>query len=184
MSGFGVRVIAGRFGGRRLKSARAPGLRPTSDRVREAVFSVLGADVEGARVLDLYAGTGALGLEALSRGAVRACLVERDRRVAAVLEANVESLGVHDAATIVRADALDYCRRMDDSTDVFDVVFCDPPYAASLEPVWRVLAPAGWWTRVCAIEHAAAAAPRVAPLGRVLDTRRWGDTAVTFVRPA
>lgn len=117
-----MRVVAGRFKGRRLAAPRGTRTRPTADRVREALFSMLG-DVGGARVLDLYAGSGALGIEALSRGAVSAVFVERDPRAVAAIERNVEPLGVE--ATVARADALRWLERAEGQ---FDLVFCDPPY--------------------------------------------------------
>jgi 16S rRNA (guanine966-N2)-methyltransferase len=117
-----VRVVAGEFKGRRLRMPRGAPTRPTSDRVREALFSML-ADVAGARVLDLYAGSGALGIEALSRGAASAVFVERDARAAATIRANLEAVGAE--AEISREDALAFVRRDRRS---YDLVFCDPPY--------------------------------------------------------
>src|ERR1700690_339661 len=101
-----MRVIAGRLGGRRLKAPKGTATRPTSDRVREALFSMLG-DIEGTNVLDLFAGTGALGIEALSRGARRATFVERDASVVRILSANLEDLEIsQEAAEVRRTDAL------------------------------------------------------------------------------
>jgi 16S rRNA (guanine966-N2)-methyltransferase len=117
-----VRVVAGRYGGRRLSAPRGTRTRPTADRVREALFSMLG-DVDGARVLDLYAGSGALGIEALSRGAGSAVFVERDPRAAAAIERNLAAVGVE--ATVARQDALRFLGRAEGQ---FDLVFCDPPY--------------------------------------------------------
>jgi 16S rRNA (guanine966-N2)-methyltransferase len=117
-----VRVVAGEFKGRRLRMPRGAPTRPTADRVREALFSML-ADVAGARVLDLYAGSGALGIEALSRGAAAAVFVERDARAAATIRANLEAVGAE--AEISREDALAFVRRDRRS---YDLVFCDPPY--------------------------------------------------------
>jgi 16S rRNA (guanine966-N2)-methyltransferase len=117
-----VRVVAGEFKGRRLAAPRGARTRPTADRVREALFSMLG-DVSGARVLDLYAGSGALGIEALSRGAESAVFVERDTRAAAVIERNLASLGLEEQ--IVRQDAPRFLARVE---GMFDLVFCDPPY--------------------------------------------------------
>jgi 16S rRNA (guanine966-N2)-methyltransferase len=117
-----VRVVAGQFRGRRLQAPRGMRTRPTADRVREALFSMLG-DVGGARVLDLYAGSGALGIEALSRGAASALFVERDPRAAAVVERNLASLGLEER--VVRQDALRFLAR---AKGPFDLVFCDPPY--------------------------------------------------------
>jgi 16S rRNA (guanine966-N2)-methyltransferase len=132
-----VRVVAGEFRGRRLAAPRGVRTRPTADRVREALFSVLG-DVSGARVLDLYAGSGALGIEALSRGADSAVFVERDARAVAVIERNLASLGLEQL--VVRQDAVRFLARAQaeiiasaraepaPSRTTFDLVFCDPPY--------------------------------------------------------
>ena len=117
-----MRVVAGELRGRRLK--RPPGARPTADRVREAIFSILGA-VEGMRVLDLFAGSGALGIEALSRGASEAVFVERDARAAAVVRSNLADLGLE--ASVQARDALGFLRDPGGGAP-FDLVFCDPPY--------------------------------------------------------
>jgi 16S rRNA (guanine966-N2)-methyltransferase len=117
-----VRIVAGRYKGRRLRMPRGAQTRPTADRVREALFSMLG-DVSGARVLDLYAGSGALGLEALSRGADSAMLVERDPRAAAAIRANIDAVGAN--ALLRRRDALGF---LSGREGTFDLVFCDPPY--------------------------------------------------------
>ncbi len=118
-----MRVVGGELGGRRIASppGRTREVRPTSERAREAIFSVLG-DVTGAIVLDLFCGTGALAVEALSRGAERAVLVDRDTRLAL---RNVRELGLDSRARLVRSDALGYMRR---SRSRFDLIFCDPPY--------------------------------------------------------
>jgi 16S rRNA (guanine966-N2)-methyltransferase len=115
-------VIAGTFKGRRLQAPRGARTRPTADRVREALFSILG-DVGGARVLDLYAGSGALGIEALSRGAESALFVEHDARAADAIERNLIAVGVE--APVVRQDVLRFLGRAEGP---FDLVFCDPPY--------------------------------------------------------
>jgi 16S rRNA (guanine966-N2)-methyltransferase len=121
-----MRVVAGAFKGRRLQAPRGSRTRPTADRVREAVFSVLG-DVSAARVLDLYAGSGALGIEALSRGAASATFVERDQRAAAILRRNLEAVGAE--AEVRRQDAL---RFLAGEAGPFDLVFVDPPYDAAV----------------------------------------------------
>ena len=118
-----MRVIAGRWGGRRLQAPPGDATRPTSDRVREALFSVLGPRVGGAHVLDLFAGSGALGIEALSRGATSAVFVERDARAAATINRNLDALGAE--GDVRRQDAL---RFLASGEGPFDLVFCDPPY--------------------------------------------------------
>jgi 16S rRNA (guanine966-N2)-methyltransferase len=119
-----VRVVAGKHGGRRLRAPSGRGTRPTSDRVREALFSILGP-VEGLDVLDLFAGSGALGIEALSRGAARVTFVERDHRAADMIRANLEGLG-EDGDVVVR-DALGWLRAARPGT-AYDLVLVDPPY--------------------------------------------------------
>jgi 16S rRNA (guanine966-N2)-methyltransferase len=117
-----VRVVAGEFKGRRLHAPRGARTRPTADRVREALFSMLG-DVSGARVLDLYAGSGALGIEALSRGAQSTVFVERDRAALAALRRNLDAVGAD--ADVRRQDVGRFLARPEGT---FDLVFCDPPY--------------------------------------------------------
>jgi 16S rRNA (guanine966-N2)-methyltransferase len=131
-----MRVVAGELGGRSLETPKGADVRPTADRVREAVFSILG-EVEGARVLDLYCGTGALAIEAISRGADSAVLVDTDPAVA---RRNVDSLGVAERCSVVRADAIRYLTR---EQDRIDLVFCDPPYklADRLGPEFDKLVP-------------------------------------------
>ena len=170
-----MRIVAGELGGRRLATPprRSAAVRPTSDRVREAIFSILG-DVHGARVLDLFCGTGALGLEALSRGALHATLV--DARTA-LARRNVAELGVGERCQVVRADARAFLRR---TRRAFDLIFCDPPYrlADRLEGdldllIPKRLAPGG---RLI-VEGAVRRPPRVSL--PVLTERRYGDTVVT-----
>ena len=122
-----VRVIAGDLGGRQLVAPRGWKVRPTSDRAREAIFSVLGTRVGGARVLDLYCGTGALAIEALSRGAASATLVDRDTRAAL---GNVENLGLGERVELLRADVSRWLDGRSEGADAarFDLVFIDAPY--------------------------------------------------------
>lgn len=168
-----IRIIAGEFKGRRLKTPVGDTTRPTADRVREAWFSILQRSIRGARVLDLFAGSGALGFEALSRGAVSADFVELHRVALATLKANVKTLDVDDRAAIHRADALRFAERLHPGQ--YDVAFADPPYAgqeaARLVALFRVTA----FARICSIEH-----PADQPIPGD-DTRRYGDTAVTFI---
>ncbi len=125
-----VRLIGGRWRGSKLAVVDAPGLRPTSDRVRETLFNWLMPMLPGARVLDLFAGSGALGLEALSRGAASAVLVERDAALAANLLTTTQRLPGGEAATVVQADALAWLPAQPRSS--FDLAFVDPPFADGL----------------------------------------------------
>jgi 16S rRNA (guanine966-N2)-methyltransferase len=174
-----VRVVAGRFGGRRLAAPPGRGTRPTADRVREALFSILGP-LDGAVVLDLYAGSGALGIEALSRGAARAVFVERDARAAAVLRSNLDRLGLRAGdAELRRAGTLAALRDARERGEAYSLVLCDPPYrhAAGLgESLSEALAPV-----LDARARVVTESDRRAPLHLTLplrDERRYGDTLI------
>lgn len=137
-----LRIIGGEFRRRLLPIISHPGLRPTPDRVRETLFNWLGTSASGASVLDLCAGTGALGLEALSRGAARAQLVENDARVARALAGNLATLGISDErARIITADAL---RFLAGTPQTFDVVFVDPPFRQELAAPCCLALTNGW----------------------------------------
>ncbi len=176
-----VRVIAGSHGGRRLKAPPGRATRPTSDRVREALFSTLGA-LDGERVLDLFAGSGALGIEALSRGAGRAVFVERDARAAEVLRGNLAALGFgRDRAELRRGEALAALRTARERGEFYDLILIDPPYgdAAKLGgKLSALLAP------VLAPEaRVVTESDRRAPLGLdapIATERRYGDTSITI----
>jgi 16S rRNA (guanine966-N2)-methyltransferase len=172
-----MRVIAGRFGGRRLSAPPGAATRPTSDRVREALFSVLGAAVVDARVLDLFAGSGALGLEALSRGAAEATFVDASPAALRAVRANLEALGI--AAETRRADARAFLRTAFAAARHYDLVFLDPPYGLAgrlggelAEALPPVLAPGAL---------VVAESDRRAPLALDLPLeteRRYGDTLI------
>ena len=169
-----MRIVAGEFGGRRLAMPRDGRVRPTADRVREAWMSILADALDGARVLDLYAGSGALGLEALSRGAERAEFVELNPPSLRALEANVAALGVEGRVQVHRGDALRFAGRL--AAGAFDVAFADPPYdrddGARLVALFRRTP----FARILSVEH------RAETRLDGDDTRRYGDTALTFCR--
>ncbi|MGH7549344.1 MAG: 16S rRNA (guanine(966)-N(2))-methyltransferase RsmD [Gemmatimonadota bacterium] len=173
-----MRIVGGRLGGRRLHSARTGGLRPTSDRVREAIFNILGDTVLDAVVLDLYAGTGAMAIEAISRGARDATCVERGAGALAALCRNLSELGLEGEIQVSRVAALDFCRRIPEDGARFDVVFCDPPYRDDLAPILEMIGSATWWERVWVLEHASRRSLPALP--EPAETRRWGDTSATF----
>lgn len=179
-----MRVIAGRFKGRTLKTPTWDGIRPTSDRLRETLFNVLAPDVPGARVLDVYAGTGAVGLEALSRGARDVTFVEADRRAVALIRENLARCAVSEGCAIVARDAAEALRR--GPVDRFDIVFLDPPYATpSRDTVVDLAAAHVTEAGVLVLEHAHRQAPPPVA-GRLVLTRtlRQGDSALTFYRAA
>jgi 16S rRNA (guanine(966)-N(2))-methyltransferase RsmD len=124
-----MRIVAGEHRSRRLVVPPGRDVRPTSDRAREAVFASLGARVVDARVLDLFAGSGALGLEALSRGAASCRFVERDTQALGAIRENVEALGEHARATVERGDAMRVLRRAAAAGERYDLILVDPPYA-------------------------------------------------------
>src|SRR5215216_7076393 len=127
-----MRVIAGNARGRRLKAPKGREVRPTADRVKEALFSLLARDLTGARVLDLFAGTGSLGIEALSRGAAQAVLVDSLAPAAKMIRENLHELGFTERATIWTAPVARTLRSMGRRGEIFDVIFLDPPYGHKL----------------------------------------------------
>jgi 16S rRNA (guanine966-N2)-methyltransferase len=184
-----VRVVAGRFRGRRLRAVPGSATRPTSDRVREALFSILGERVAGARVLDLFAGTGALAIEALSRGARSAVLVEPATQAVAVIRANLDALDLGGVAAVRRTRAETFLRGQRDGP--FDLVFLDPPYAIPVGLLAGLLARLAGGAlaegAVVVVEAAARSEPPPWP-PRLLPAapRRYGDTALhlaTFGEP-
>jgi 16S rRNA (guanine966-N2)-methyltransferase len=179
-----MRVIAGRLGGRRLKAPRGRATtRPTSDRVREALFSMLG-DIHASAVLDLFAGTGALGIEALSRGAGRVVFVERDRAAVQALRANLEGLGLAEPEAELRVgDALAALRAARRAGETYDLVFVDPPYgqARELGRGLSALLPALLAPDARVVVESDRRAPAELPL-EVAQQRRYGDTTITIHR--
>jgi 16S rRNA (guanine966-N2)-methyltransferase len=177
-----LRVIAGEAGGRRLVAP--PDARPTTERVREAIFSALGGHVVDAAVLDLYAGSGALALEALSRGAARAVLVDDDRAALEACRANLTATGLGPRARVQRGTVAALLARPAPTEAPFDLVLVDPPYdGAALEVpvVLDGLARPGWLgadARVV-LETPAGAPPEPGAGFAVRSRRRYGDTLVT-----
>lgn len=175
-----MRVVAGTHRGRRLEAPRDRQTRPSTDRVREATFNALGSlgVVEDARVLDLYAGTGALGIEALSRGATHCTFVERDPSAARLVARNLSSLGLSSASTVVLGDVRDFIGSTDET---FDLALLDPPYGLEDEEGWSDLLqelPAD----VAVLESAGD--PQVPDPWTILRQRRYGTTLVTIVSRA
>jgi 16S rRNA (guanine966-N2)-methyltransferase len=168
-----VRIVAGRWRGRRIDAPKDARVRPTGDRVREAWMSIVNAHLPEARVLDLFAGSGALGLEALSRGALVAHFVDIAPTSVAAIRANAERLEAGSSAVVHRADALRFVDRLADGE--YDIAFADPPYDANLAT--RI---AERWLEVpfatiLGIEHR-----NTETLPGPGDRRRYGDTAITF----
>jgi 16S rRNA (guanine966-N2)-methyltransferase len=186
-----LRVIAGTLKGRRLHTPSWEGLRPTSDKLRETLFNILATRVGGARVMDVYAGTGAIGIEALSRGAAHVTFVERDRRAQALIRENLDLCGIENGYVIIPASAAEALGRLAGARDEpFDIVLLDPPYETArdraIEPtlagVAAQLAPQGIVVLERARRH-----PAPDAVGSLVRTRDVisGDSALTFyeVRP-
>jgi 16S rRNA (guanine966-N2)-methyltransferase len=185
-----MRITGGRFGGRLLAAPQDFRVRPTSDKVRQAVFNILahgdfGIGLEGARVVDLFAGTGAMGLEALSRGARYCLFIDDDAGSRALLRSNVESLALTGATKIWRRDATSLGPMAPGAGGPFDLAFLDPPYRKNLvAPALSSLEEGGWLAPNALIiaEHALdESLDEVRGLER-LDSRAYGDTAVEFFR--
>jgi 16S rRNA (guanine966-N2)-methyltransferase len=178
-----MRVIAGRLGGRRLQAPRGSATRPTSDRVREALFAMLG-ELDGARVLDLFAGTGALGIEALSRGAATAVFVERDADALRALNANLRTLAIpEESAQVRRGDALAALRSARERKETYDLVFIDPPYRQAREwgPELSAMLPVLLGPDARVVVESDRRAPLQLEL-TVERERRYGDTSITIHR--
>jgi len=171
-----VRIIGGQWRGRRIEVIGGTDVRPTPDRVRETLFNWLAPRVREASCLDLYAGTGALGLEALSRGAARVVFVERNRRLAQALRAQLGALGAD--ASVLNHRAEDFLERV--GRDRFDIVFLDPPFEQALEPILKQLAPCLRDRAVVYVERAAgtdtlATLVEALPDARISKEARAGD---------
>lgn len=168
-----MRIVAGEWRGRRIRAPAGDRVRPTADRVREAWMSIVQARLPGATVLDLFAGSGALGLEALSRGASSAVFVEIAPQSLRALGDNIDALGAGRVATVLRADALRFAESL--PAHAFDIAFADPPYghgaAARLAELWQ-RTPFG---RLLGIEHRSGE-----PMPPGGDSRRYGSTVVTL----
>ena len=178
-----MRIIAGTLKGRRIDAPDWTGLRPTSDRLRETLFNVLAPHVEGARFLDAYAGTGAVGIEALSRGASQVTFVERDPRAVRLIERNLARCGVNDRYAIIRAGFAGAAPRLDRA---FDILFLDPPYGAGeLTGALSAAAPLVTHDALLVVEHATRdeAPEGIDNLVRVRQLKQ-GDSALAFYRMA
>jgi 16S rRNA (guanine966-N2)-methyltransferase len=169
-----MRIVGGLYGGRRLVVPKDARVRPTGDRVREAWMSILGGELEGARVLDLFAGSGALGLEMLSRGAAHADFVELSPASLTAWRQNIEALGAAAETTVHRGDALRFVERV--PAGAFDIAVADPPYTRDAAERLVALFRRHPFASILSVEH---------PADRALpgdETRRYGDTALTFCR--
>ena len=182
-----LRVVAGRAGGRHLESLPGEATRPTTERVREAVFSSLGGETVDASVLDLYAGTGAMAIEALSRGAARAVLVDDDRAAAALCRRNLDATGFADDGRVVERAVATFVGLPPPPEAPFTLVTCDPPYATADDEIVAVLTALtepGWLTpdATAVLERGVRSPIEPVPSGwRLRFARAYGDTLVTLL---
>lgn len=176
-----MRIIAGDFRGRRLHAPKGYTIRPTIDRVRESVFNIIAAKVPGARVLDLFAGTGAMGLEALSRGALFCLFVDKGAEAVHLIRENVQLCTVQDRSRIIQGSADLVIRRLGLEGELFDLVFMDPPYGKGyIEKTLRII---GVLVRsdtlVIGERHVKDKPPLVPAMWQTNSERRYGDTLIS-----
>ena len=178
-----LRIIAGELGGRRIDAPAGRRTRPTMERVREAWFSAIQGRLYGARVVDLFAGSGALGIEALSRGAREVHFVESDRDAAGVIRRNLRELGVEGRGTVVRRDCFDFLADRFPERERYDLALGDPPYDgdAAVRLV-RAFAERPFAELLC-VEHAPDVEPELREELEPVWHRRYGDSALSFFRP-
>jgi 16S rRNA (guanine966-N2)-methyltransferase len=177
-----LRIIAGQWRGRRLTFPEIPGLRPTGDRIRETLFNWLGAELAGARCLDLFAGSGALGMEALSRGAAHCDFVERDHKAAAALNDHLDSLGARQRGRVYSEDAAQF---LSGENGPYDIVFLDPPFAIDqlTQTCDALLASTALTDQTLVyVEHSARQSPTLPAVWSQLRAKRSGEVMYTLQR--
>jgi len=180
-----LRVIAGNLKGRKLAPFKGMGIRPTSDRIRESIFSILSHRVQGAVVLDLFAGTGALGIESLSRGARAACFIDHNPHAVALVKKNVDICRLSDRASIIQWNAAENLNCLRSIPLHFDLVFMDPPYRQNvISSTLSSLCRSGRLEHEASLilEHSAAESlPEIPPPLSLRDQRKYGKTLVSFL---
>ena len=175
-----VRIISGQFGGRKIESTDNDRTHPMGERIRNALFNSLGSEVEGAEVLDAFAGTGSIGIEALSRGASQAMFIEKDRIAQDILAKNVTMLGLEERATIIRTTVNSWLASSE--PPLFDIIFVDPPYDdtqfSTAEKLLGLLKPNG----LMVLSHPGRSETPTRPGVVVVDNRSYGSARLTFYR--
>ena len=183
-----MRIISGTSGGKKLRPLRGQSIRPTSDRVKESIFNILGEEVDGKHILDLFAGTGNLGIESLSRGATRAVFVEKEKSAIDLIKKNLSHCGFDDRGHVITGEVERAIRHLHRKGEVFDFIFMDPPYRRGLvQKTLELLEaqPLHHEDSILVIEH-----DRREPLSEsmekwvLLRKRRFGDTVVSFIAPS
>ncbi len=177
-----MRIIAGEMRSRKLKAPEGMDTRPTADRVKEALFSILQGRVYGARVLDLYAGSGALALEAVSRGAESAVLADCASKACQAIQENIDALGCREKAKLLRMKDIAALAALREQKDSFDLIFLDPPYRMDTAPVCRAILAAGLLRPggMIVIEHGRETPPRIDEPLTLRDRREYGAAGLSF----
>ena len=179
-----MRIIAGEMRSRKLKAPEGMDTRPTADRVKEALFSILSSGIYGARVLDLYGGSGALALEAISRGADSAVVCDLSAKACAVIQENIGTLGCGEKVKLLRMKDTAALSALQKKNDAFDLIFLDPPYRMSTVPIcqmiveYNLLKPDG----TIIVEHGRETPPDIPPPLTLTDHREYGAAGVGFYR--
>jgi 16S rRNA (guanine(966)-N(2))-methyltransferase RsmD len=175
-----VRIIAGKFGGRLIQAPEGKITHPMSDRIRGSLFNILGDEIKNAKVLDSFAGSGSLGLEALSRGASEITFIERDRAASSILNANISTLDVKSQTTVLQMNVGPWITKNQDKT--YDVIFTDPPYSdmqfSTVSRLAQLLRPNG--TMVLSYPGRGKVPPEIGIV--VVDNRSYGTAALAFYR--
>lgn len=175
-----VRIISGRFGGRKIEAPDTTRTHPMSERIRNALFNSIGEEIVGAEVLDVFAGTGAIGLEALSRGADHVTFIEKDRIAQKILARNVTTLNVETQVTMIRTTAANWLATS--NNDQFDIIFADPPYHdpqfSTVAQLFGLLKPGG----LMVLSHPGRGEVPTRPGVVVVDNRSYGNAILTFYR--
>ena len=175
-----LRVISGKFGGRNLDTPTNSRTHPMSERIRNALFNSIGSELEGARVLDAFAGTGAVGFEALSRGAASVLFIERDHVAQSVLRNNVKTFGVENSTTIISSTVSNWLSTQ--NGELFDIIFADPPYGdlqlATVSRLTALLKPKG----LMVLSHTGRSEVPIQTGIVVVDNRSYGNACLTFFR--
>ncbi len=181
-----MRIIGGIYRGRRLRAVEGLAVRPTSDRLRETLFNILAPRIEGSRFLDICAGSGAVGLEALSRGASEATFIDNSRRACSVIEANLQALAVKREATVINRDAVAALKRLAEESKQFDIAFLDPPYASGIyAAIMHELATTALLSNdsIVIVEHRAKAPPEKEYNElKLFREVKQGESAISFYR--
>lgn len=177
-----MKVVAGKFKGRNLVENKFEHIRPTADMVRQALFNKLNFVIKSAKVLDLCAGTGALGIEALSRGASEVVFVDKDSRSLGLIKQNLANLGCNENFKIVKSDAVKFCQ---DCKEKFDIIIFDPPYKSNLYlPVIEGIFNSKMLTQdgIIAVEHSKDDSFQFDKFFEVIDQKTYGIKQITYLK--